>query len=106
MPTIHRSYNTRIYAILATAIVFFIDVITPLGYAVGLLYVLCFLLVYQENRKTIIFFATLISLLILSKFAFFYGTKTDITIDYWMVLVNRSLSVFTVFVAAILALRH
>lgn len=106
MKSVLNFSNTQLYAILSLVSVFVIDLVTPLGFATGLLYVLCFLIIYQESKKTIISFSIIISIMIITKLLIYFPTHEKFIIDYWTIVVNRALSVFTIFIASLLALRH
>lgn len=97
-PSLSRSV---ILASLTLLIVLVIDFFTPLGIAVGVLYIVCFFLVCRESRKTIITFAILTAGLTLVKLFIFATPETS-----YMAFVNRGISVVAILVLGLLALRH
>ena len=76
------------------------DLFIPLGVAVGVLYVAVVLLTIlaQDDRRTVIF-TVAASLLIV--FAFFYKPQVDYM---WKVIFNRGISLFAVWITAILGI--
>lgn len=97
-PSLSRSV---ILASLTLLIVLVIDFFTPLGIAVGVLYIVCFFLVCRESRKTIITFAILTAVLTLIKLFVFATPETS-----YMAFVNRGITVVAILVLGLLALRH
>lgn len=89
------------YAGLALLIVFTIDLFSPLGIATGVLYLFCFFLVCRQNRKVIIFFWVLTSLLTIGKFIVFYSSTTAPYAIY-----NRIMTIAVLLIIALLALKH
>jgi K+-sensing histidine kinase KdpD len=87
--------------IILTAI-FILDLFISLGVAVGVLYVVVVLLALltQQNRGTVVF-AVMCSLLIV--FAFFYKPQVDYM---WKVVFNRGISLFAVWITAILGIER
>ena len=96
-----RLTNAQIWAIVSLCLVLTIDLIFPLGVAVGVLYFLCFFIASREDRKTILVLAFLIPVLILVKFFIFYSPDVN-----WMALANRVISILVILLAALMALRH
>lgn len=90
-----------ILASLTLLIVLVIDFLTPLGIAVGVLYIACFFLVCRESRKTIITFAIVTAALTLIKLLVFVSPETS-----YMAYVNRGITVVAIVVLGLLALRH
>lgn len=82
-------------------IIFFIDLIVPLGIAVGIFYLCGFLLVCKQEKKIIIIFAILSSVLTILKFLIFVSIETN-----YFVYLNRSITIGIIWVIAILAIRH
>ncbi len=87
---------------LAMTLLFVVDLLVPLGVAVGALYVMClsFLLAVRESRWVVIFAVlagglTSLALLLAS------GQELG-----WMVLVNRAISLLVIAVVAVLLVRY
>lgn len=90
-----------ILAIFAITIVFLIDIFTPLGIAVGVLYVLCFLLVCRQSKKTIFTFAVITSLLTVVKIIVYFSPATT-----YIAISNRAITIAVIIIISILASRH
>lgn len=88
-------------ATIALLIVFLIDMFIPLGIAVGVLYLFCFFLVCRQNKKIIIAFAVITSLLTITKLIIFLSPTTN-----YMVFANRAITIMVIITIAILASRH
>ncbi|MBI2967649.1 MAG: hypothetical protein HYY40_07530 [Bacteroidetes bacterium] len=104
MKTIKNSIplsRNQLLALTSMLIVLAIDILTPLGVAVGVLYLFCFFLVCRENKKVIILFAIITSLFTVIKLAVFVTPETN-----WMVYSNRAITLFVILTTAILSLRH
>jgi PAS domain S-box-containing protein len=96
----------QIYATLALVFVFVIDIYTSPGFAVGILYILCSLLVYSEEKNTIIGFSVLAVMLIILRLFISFPTEGPPTDEFWLILVNRGISVLAVILIAWVALRQ
>lgn len=81
--------------------IFLLDLIIPLGVAVGALYVCAILLVIRERKKVILIFAVVASLIAITKFLIFLTAQTS-----WMVYVNRFISLIVIWATAFLAMRY
>lgn len=90
-----------IQATIALTIVFLIDIFTPLGIAVGVLYVFCFFLVCRERKKIIFTFAIVTSLLTITKIIIFFSSTTT-----YIAISNRVLTIIVIAIVAVLASRH
>lgn len=90
-----------ILATLALLIVFLLDLFTPLGIAIGVLYLFCFLLVRRENKQLIIMFAIIASVLTITKLFIFLSLFTA-----YSVYLNRGISIIVIWITTILAIRH
>ena len=83
------------------AAILLLDLFIPLGVAVGVIYMVVVLLtLWSPQTKVTLVVAVVSSLLIVA--AFFY--KPPVT-DMWKVIFNRGISLFAVWVAAILGLQ-
>jgi hypothetical protein len=83
------------------AVIFMLDLFVPLGVAVGVLYLVVVLLTLRMPQgKATIFVAIVSSLLIVT--AFYYKPPVD---HMWKVIFNRGISLFAVWVSAILGLQ-
>jgi light-regulated signal transduction histidine kinase (bacteriophytochrome) len=86
---------------MALTAIFLLDLFTPLGVAVGALYVCAILLTIRETKKVILCFAALASLVAVIKFLLFLTAETS-----WMVYVNRLISLIVIWATAFLAIRY
>jgi len=93
--------RSLLLASLTLVAVLVIDFLTPLGIAVGVLYVVCFFLVCRESRKVIITFAVVTVLLTVIKLIVFASPETS-----YMAYVNRTISVGAIILLGIISLRH
>ena len=83
---------------LLACLIFVIDLLTPLGVAVGVLYTtLVVLAIWSPHRRFIFLVAAGVSILTVLDFLLSHGDTN------WMVLSNRLLSLFTIWVAAVLS---
>ncbi|HEY3404162.1 MAG TPA: hypothetical protein VGK59_12285 [Ohtaekwangia sp.] len=96
-----RFSGSLILASLALLVVLVVDFFTPLGIAVGVLYVVCFFLVSRESRKVILTFAAVTIFLTLLKLAVFADPETS-----YMAYANRGISVAAIVLLGIISLRH
>ena len=85
-------------ATISAALIFAIDLIVPLGVAVGVLYVSCIFLVVREHKKTIFFFAFVCSAL-----TAIVPLITLTPATTWMAFVNRGISILAIWIVAIIA---
>lgn len=90
-----------IQASLALLIVFLIDIFSPLGIAVGVLYILCFFLICRENKRVIVVFAIITILLTIAKFVILLQQTTTPFAFY-----NRVITISVIIIITQLALRH
>ncbi len=86
---------------IAVVLIFVLDLIVPLGVAVGVLYVSCILLVIKEPQKTIFQFAFVCSAL-----TAIIPIITLTSATTWMAFVNRGISILAIWVAAFIASRY
>lgn len=82
-------------------IVLILDFIAPLGIAVGILYLFCFLIVCGESKKTIIAFAVITSILTVTKIIVFFSPEIN-----YFVYTNRCITFGIIWIVATLAIRH
>lgn len=82
-------------------LVLIIDMFTPLGVAVGVLYVAAFYFVTNTKVQSIIFFAAVSILLVLLKLALFTDDHAG-----WMIFVNRGISVAAIIIVTVFAVRQ
>lgn len=79
-------------------LIFAVDLLTPLGVAVGVLYtILVVLAMWSPHRRFIFFVAAGVSILTL------FDTFLSHDDANWMVMSNRLLSLFTIWIAAVLS---
>lgn len=93
--------KTTTQATFVLLIGFVIDLIAPLGIAVGILYLFSFLLVCKQNKKTILIFAIIASVLTIIKFIIFFSPETN-----YLVYINRFITIGIIWIIAILTIRH
>jgi PAS domain S-box-containing protein len=96
-----KSINPFLSASIAVVLIFAIDLIIPLGVAVGVLYVSCILLVVKEHKKTIVLFAFVCS--------FLTALVPVITLTQattWMAFMNRGISILAIWIVAFIASRQ
>jgi hypothetical protein len=87
--------------VVLACIIFTIDLLLPLGVAVGVLYTILVLLsMWSPYRRLIFLVAAIVSVLTVLAFFLDPGEAN------WMALSNRVLSLFTIWVAAILSFMH
>lgn len=96
-----KQKKSKILAAFFLLIIFFIDLIVPMGIAVGILYLFGFLLVCSQNKKMIITFALITSFLTLAKFFIFLSPGTN-----YMVYANRGITIILIWIITVLAIRH
>jgi len=82
-------------------LIFLIDLYAPFEIAIGILYILCFFLICNQNKMTIVGFATALFLLAITKFMIFYNPDTS-----YIIYFNRMLTVSTIIIIALLSLRY
>lgn len=90
-----------IQGIILLIIVFIIDIIIPLGVAVGVLYVCCIVLLINESLKRILLFSISVSILIM-----IVPILTTNMGTAWVVFVNRGISIISVWIVAFIATKH
>lgn len=92
-----------LYAIIGITSVFIIDLLTPLGIAVGIMYLCCFTFIVGQNKSTIIKFTSFTIFLIILKFFissyFFQG-------ENWMAMVNRLITVNAIFMTSFILIKY
>lgn len=96
-----KQKKSKILAAFFLLIIFFLDLIAPMGIAVGILYLFGFLLVCYQNKKMIITFALITSFLTLAKFIIFLSPGTN-----YMVYANRGITIILIWIITMLAIRH
>ncbi len=94
MKTLRLTRNQKV-AIVLTVIICIVDLYTPLGVAIGVLYVFPILLINATSQIYIALFSTIVCLLITLKFCLYSGTNT-----IWMALENQILAMALVVIAA------
>jgi len=102
MKKLKLSSPFQLYALIGLISVFFIDLLLPLGVAIGVMYLCCFLFIVGENRKTIIAY-TAITIFLISLKAFIYFNLQEVN---WMILTNRLISIIAIFFTSIIVLKY
>lgn len=98
--SILKSRN-QILAFAVLSIVLTLDLLLPLGVAVGVLYLFCFFLICRQKKNVIILFAFITSIMVIVKLIVFFNPETN-----WFVFANRGITLFVIFIIAILSIRH
>lgn len=106
MKSILKLHSAQLYAAIGLLIVFIIDLSVPLGFAIGVLYVPCILLISNQSKQAIIAFATFTLILILAKIILFYPEHYEVKVSDQMFFFNRIASVFAVIITTLLAVQH
>ena len=102
MQKIKTFSNFQLIAFLGIIAIFIFDLFTPLGIAIGVLYLCCFTFILRESRKTIITFAIVSIFLILLKPVLYYSPETF----NWIIITNRCVSVLAIIITAIITLKY
>lgn len=102
MKKLKLSSPFQLYALIGLISVFFIDLLLPLGVAIGVMYLCCFLFIVGENRKTIIAY-TAITIFLISLKAFIYFNLQEVN---WMIITNRLISIIAIFFTSIIVLKY
>ncbi|WP_305983220.1 sensor histidine kinase [Roseivirga thermotolerans] len=82
-------------------VVFAVDLIIPLGVAVGILYVCSMAVILSQKPKTLLYFSILISILIWLIPLITFNNQTT-----WMAFANRGISTLAIWVMYIIGIRH
>lgn len=90
-----------LYTLIGFGIIFTLDMIVPLGLAVGSLYILCFFLIIKQTKKNILFFTFLAIVLLFVKLGFYYSS--DI---HWERYSNRVISALVILFISWIEIRH
>ncbi len=91
MKAYFKMEKTQYYAILWLLLVFCIDLLVPLGVAVGVLYLFIFLIIKRQTKKVIIAYGAVAFVLIIVDPVVNWTRETS-----WMVVANRIISEFAV----------
>ncbi len=94
--------KSQLFAFFGLIAIFIFDLLTPLGTAIGVLYLCCFTIILRESRKTIIIFTITSTFLIVLKTLIHYSPETF----NWTIMTNRCISVIAIFITSIIALRY
>lgn len=87
--------------VLCLLAVFILDMLLPLGVAIGVLYIVAFYFATRISARAIGYYAAVCVVLVLVKLLFFVSAETG-----WMVYFNRLLSVVAIVVVAVFAIRR
>lgn len=102
MQKIKMLSHSQLLAFLGITAIFIIDLLIPLGVAIGVLYLCCFTLILHESRKTIIIFTIVSIFLILLKPVLYYSPETI----NWIMPINRCISIIAIIITSIITLRY
>lgn len=95
-------FNKQILAgILFLVATFIIDMLTPLGMAIGVMYVVSIFIVSRQRRRVVLLFGIAASILTVVQLGLNYTSDTS-----YMVLVNRAMSISTIIIGTLLAFRY
>lgn len=89
-------------AIIGMVIVFIIDLLVPLGIAVGALYMLCFLIISKEPAFVLKKFSAIMIVLIITKYVIFYTPSVHI----FYATINRLISILIIVSSTFIAIKH
>lgn len=90
-----------VLGILGLAAIFVLDMLTPLGVAVGVLYAVSVYLILKESKKVLVIFSLISIILLVAKVAFYYQQPIS-----WMVLANRAISVLAILLMTSVAIKR
>lgn len=93
--------NQTIFAFIILITVFILDLYLPDGIAVGVLYLLCFLIIHRQNTQVITIFAILVI-----AFSLMENIHTLTSSFKYNVLFNRLISMFAILTAIIIAYKR
>lgn len=108
MNTQFQPNSNQRFAILGLFAVLTLDISTPLGFAIGVLYVPCVFLISRESVTTIYTITLIAVAFIVIKVVVrtYYPINTDWMVTDKMVFFNRSISIIAVIITGLLAIRN
>lgn len=101
MKNILHLSKVHLYTLIGFSIIFILDLLIPLGVAVGTLYILCFFFIIKQTEKNILFFTFLAFVLLFVKLGLFYSPVVE-----WEKYANRGISAFVIFFISWIEIRH
>jgi hypothetical protein len=93
--------GSQTFAFIGMLLIFILDFFLPLGLSVSLLYLICFLMIIRETKRTILFFFVLASFLIVLDLVIIY--RVDIG---WKEFLDVGMSILAIGVGAAMSIRH
>lgn len=82
-------------------VIFILDLLTPLGVAVGALYVVAVYLILKESKRTLAIFSAVAIFLLLAKVGIYYREPFT-----WVIAVNRLISILAIVIMASVAIKR
>lgn len=95
------AFRPQLFAAVSLLMVFTIDMLTPLGVAIGVLYVAAFFCVIKTSTRTILLYASISTALVIFKLLLF-----EIPDPGWITYLNRAISVLAIVVVAAFSVRQ
>jgi len=93
--------KVHLYTLIGFGIVFTLDLLIPLGVAVGALYTLCFFFIIKQTKTNILFFTFLAIVLLFVKLGLYYTPAID-----WKIYTNRGISAFVILFISWIEIKH
>lgn len=93
--------KVHLFTLIGFSVIFIIDLMIPLGFAVGTLYIVCFFFIIKHTEKGIVFFTFFAIVLLFLKLALYYSPGDD-----WENYVNRGISAFVILFIYWIEIRH
>lgn len=99
-PSKNKSITYLFFAIILTALIFFVDINIPLGVAFGVPYIIVILItLLTSNRQTVLLFSIICTLLTLA--GLIYSPYEG---EIWKIYFNRTIAIFAIWVTTLLGL--
>lgn len=93
--------KVHLYTLIGFGIIFTLDLLVPLGVAIGVLYILCFFFIIKHTEKNILFFSFLAIVLLFVKLGIHHSPADD-----WQIYTNRGISAFVILFIYWIEIRH
>lgn len=93
--------KVHLFTLIGFSVIFIIDLMIPLGFAVGTLYIVCFFFIIKHTEKGIVFFTFLAIVLLFLKLALYYSPTIE-----WQKYLNRGISAFVILFIYWIEIRH
>ncbi len=102
MKTIKKLTRNQQIALVGIVGIFIIDMLVPLGIAIGVLYMLCFVIISKEPAFTIKKFSAIMIALIVLKYIIFY----EPSVHLGFATINRTISVLVIVSSTYISIKH